>query len=84
MGGWVLEVAKMALYLSFPVGMFHYFNQPEYFENWVTKTRRELYPPENVSHREEIQDCIRKLELKRERELLKILEENENKASITK
>lgn len=35
MGGWKLEVFKMALYMSFPVGMFHYFNQPEYFEKWV-------------------------------------------------
>lgn len=37
MGGWQLEVAKMALYMAFPVGMFHYFNQPEYFEKWVRK-----------------------------------------------
>lgn len=35
MGGWQLEVAKMAMYMAFPVGMFHYFNQPEYFEKWV-------------------------------------------------
>lgn len=35
MGGWKLEVAKMAMYMAFPVGMFHYFNQPEYFEKWV-------------------------------------------------
>lgn len=35
MGGWQLEVGKMALYMAFPVGMFHYFNQPEYFEKWV-------------------------------------------------
>ena len=35
MGGWQLEVGKMALYMAFPVGLFHYFNQPEYFEKWV-------------------------------------------------
>lgn len=35
MAGWQLEVFKMALYMAFPVGMFHYFNQPEYFEKWV-------------------------------------------------
>lgn len=37
MGGWQLEVGKMALYMAFPVGMFHYFNQPQYFEKWVRK-----------------------------------------------
>ena len=37
MGGWQLEVGKMALYMSFPVGMFHWFNNPEYFEKWVRK-----------------------------------------------
>jgi len=35
MGGWKLEVFKMALYMSFPVALFHWFNQPEYFEKWV-------------------------------------------------
>lgn len=35
MGGWQLEVGKMALYMAFPVGMFHWFNTPEYFEKWV-------------------------------------------------
>lgn len=39
MGGWKLEVAKMAMYMSFPVGLFHYFNQPEYFEKWVKNNR---------------------------------------------
>lgn len=40
MGGWQLEVGKMAMYMAFPVGMFHYFNQPEYFEKWVRKHLR--------------------------------------------
>lgn len=42
MGGWQLEVGKMAMYMAFPVGMFHYFNQPEYFEKWVRKNIRSL------------------------------------------
>lgn len=75
MGGWQLEVGKMALYMAFPVGMFHWFNNPEYFEKWVifgknfrcfatilnilfdqvTETKRQLYPPESMSHRSEIE-----------------------------
>ncbi|XP_056645936.1 protein PET100 homolog, mitochondrial [Diorhabda carinulata] len=46
MGTWTLEVAKMALYVTFPVALFHYFNQPQYFEEWVVNTKRELFPPE--------------------------------------
>lgn len=56
MGGYWLEISKMALYLSFPVAMFHYFNQPEYFEKWVTQTKREVFPPENKSHAKELDD----------------------------
>ncbi|KAF0313984.1 Protein PET100, mitochondrial [Amphibalanus amphitrite] len=33
MGGWKLEIFKMGMYMTFPVGLFWYFNQPEYFEN---------------------------------------------------
>lgn len=36
MGGWKMEVCKMALYMAFPVGMFYWFNQPEYFEEYVS------------------------------------------------
>jgi len=59
MGGWQLEVGKMALYMAFPVGLFHYFNQPEYFEKWVTEQKRLMYPPESKSHRSEIEKTIR-------------------------
>lgn len=69
MGGWQLEVGKMALYMAFPVGMFHYFNQPEYFEKWVTETKRQLYPPESKSHRDEIEKTIKAMRAKHDQEL---------------
>ena len=52
MGGWKLEVGRMAMYMFFPVGMFYCFNQPQYFEDWVVKMRRELYPPHKNMHHE--------------------------------
>ncbi|XP_049835560.1 uncharacterized protein LOC126279123 isoform X3 [Schistocerca gregaria] len=79
MGGWKLEAAKMAIYLSFPVAMFHFFNQPEYFEEWVIKTRRELYPPESAQHRKQIQEFAEQLQRKRDVEMLKALEQAEKK-----
>lgn len=81
MGGWKLEICKMALYMSFPVGLFHYFNQPEYFEEWVKNTRRQLYPPENKMHREEIEQCIKRVQEKRENELLRLLDEENSRKS---
>lgn len=74
MGGWVLEIGKMALYMSFPVAMFHYFNQPEYFEKWVTQKKQELYPPAEQSHHEEIQNAIKEQRLKHELDRLKKLD----------
>lgn len=79
MGGWPLEVGKMALYMTFPVALFHFFNQPAYFEEWVTKTKREIYPPENKSHREEIEEAIRQMRAKKDEEMIRALEEFEAK-----
>ncbi|KAJ8964139.1 hypothetical protein NQ314_005107 [Rhamnusium bicolor] len=75
MGGWKLEVGKMALYVMFPVALFHYFNQPEYFEEWVVKTKRELYPPESKEKRESFEKAIRAIREEQELALLTKLED---------
>lgn len=82
MGGWLLEIGKMAMYMTFPVAMFHYFNQPEYFETWVTDMRRQLYPPENKQHREEIDAAIRTLREAKDKEIMHALEEIERRESL--
>uniref|UniRef100_A0A8C3T0U4 Protein PET100 homolog, mitochondrial n=1 Tax=Chelydra serpentina TaxID=8475 RepID=A0A8C3T0U4_CHESE len=38
---------SMVLYLSFPVAMFWISNQAEYFEEYVIKRKREIYPPDD-------------------------------------
>lgn len=76
MGGWKLEVGKMFLYMAFPVGLFHYFNQPEYFEEWMTSLKKNSYHPVlKPSDREAIENCIVDL---RKREELKLLQALEN------
>ena len=82
MGGWQLEIGKMAMYMTFPVAMFYYFNQPEYFEKWVTKTRREMYPPEDKSHREEIETLIRSMREKKDQEILNALNDIEKREKL--
>lgn len=59
MGGWVLEVAKMALYLSFPVAAFHVFNSPQYFEQYVIEKKREMYPNEDQLYYDELSLLLR-------------------------
>ncbi|XP_063824097.1 protein PET100 homolog, mitochondrial [Ostrinia nubilalis] len=64
MGNWKLEVGRMAMYMSFPVCLFHYFNQPTYFEEWVTNTKREIFPPENKQDRKDIEKLIQDMRKK--------------------
>lgn len=73
MGGWALEVGRMVMYVSFPVAMFHYFNQPAYFEKWVTDKKREIYPPENETELEEMQNLIKHMREKRDKQQLDAL-----------
>lgn len=78
MGGWKLEVAKMAMYMTFPVALFHYFNQPQYFEEWVTKMKRELYPPEKQEIRAKFEETIKQVQEMHELKMLRSLEEKKN------
>lgn len=74
MGGWRLEVARMALYITFPVAMFYYFNQPELFEEWVVKTRKEMYPPVNSPENIELLKAVKRLQAEQEEARLNELE----------
>lgn len=59
MGGWVLEIGKMALYLAFPVAAFHVFNSPQYFEKYVIEKKREMYPNEDELYYDELSLLLR-------------------------
>jgi len=72
--GWVLEVAKMFLYISFPVGIFHYVNQPAYFEKWVIKAKEEYYPPESRQANQQMEDFIYEFNTNIEKKRLDALE----------
>ncbi|XP_046616066.1 protein PET100 homolog, mitochondrial isoform X1 [Neodiprion virginianus] len=79
MGNWQLEVAKMVLYMAFPVGMFHYFNQPEVYETWVTKTKREIYPMVNKEEDEALRRKIREIRERQDAKAFEVLESSLNK-----
>lgn len=74
MGGWKLEVGRMALYMTFPVALFYYFNQPQYFEKWVTNFKREMYPPEDPAIREAFVQAMRDANRKYDEQQMKAQE----------
>lgn len=37
MGSWKLEVFRMSVYMLFPVGLFYYFNHPEFYQDHVSQ-----------------------------------------------
>ncbi|XP_039369963.1 protein PET100 homolog, mitochondrial [Mauremys reevesii] len=66
-----LEVFRMVLYLSFPVAMFWISNQAEYFEEYVIKRKREIYPPDDDRQRKELEDFKERMRKKHEERLLR-------------
>nr|XP_006631571.1 PREDICTED: protein PET100 homolog, mitochondrial [Lepisosteus oculatus] len=66
-----LEIFRMMLYLSFPVAMFWVSNQAEYFEEYVVKRKREIYPPDEKMQRKELEEFKERMRNRKEQRLLK-------------
>lgn len=80
--GWILEVFRMGLYLTFPVATFHYFARPEYFEKYVIETKRQIFPPEDEALRDGINSLFRDMRngtLKEKIQQMENEKEDENK-----
>lgn len=75
-----LEIFRMTLYMAFPVLAFHFFNQPAYFEKWVTNVKREMYPPDREEDRERIEEFKKYMRQKHQQEILEAIKENELKS----
>ncbi|XP_048198083.1 protein PET100 homolog, mitochondrial [Perognathus longimembris pacificus] len=71
-----LEVFRMVLYLTFPVAMFWVSNQAEWFEDTVIQRKRELWPPEKESQRQELEEFKERLRKQREEKLLRVAQQN--------
>ncbi|XP_040846195.1 protein PET100 homolog, mitochondrial isoform X1 [Ochotona curzoniae] len=65
-----LEVFRMTLYLTFPVAMFWISNQANWFEDSVIQRKRELFPPEKESQRQEFEAFKDRIRKQREEKLL--------------
>ena len=60
MGSWQAEVAKMFLYVMFPVAVFHCYNQPEIFENWAQQTKNKYFQPSSPDDFKELYEYFEK------------------------
>jgi len=69
-----IEVFRMMLYLSFPVTMFWISNQAEYFEEYIVKRKREIFPPDEKMARQELEDFKERMRLRQEERELKRME----------
>ncbi|XP_050162201.1 protein PET100 homolog, mitochondrial [Myiozetetes cayanensis] len=56
-----LEMLRMFLYLSFPVGVFWVSNQAEFFERHVIERKREIFPPDDPERRRAMAELKRRL-----------------------
>lgn len=74
MARWQIEVARMAVYMAFPVVLFHYFNLPENYEEKVIKFKREMFPPERPEPQEKIAELKRLFQERKEAEMRKVFE----------
>ncbi|XP_063704754.1 protein PET100 homolog, mitochondrial [Culicoides brevitarsis] len=79
MGGWQLEVFRMGVYMAFPVGLFYWFNQPEYFEKWVVEKKRQMYPPESKNNHDQIQNLIKDMKDKDKEVYLRQLQQMDSR-----
>lgn len=66
-----IEIFRMMLYLSFPVTMFWISNQAEYFEEYIVKRKREIFPPDEQINRKELEDFKERMRVRKEQRLLK-------------
>ncbi|XP_056108549.1 protein PET100 homolog, mitochondrial [Rhinichthys klamathensis goyatoka] len=66
-----IEVFRMMVYLSFPVTMFWISNQAEYFEEYIVKRKREIFPPDEKMHRQELEDFKQRMRNRKEQKMLK-------------
>ncbi|KAL7883660.1 hypothetical protein SRHO_G00013180 [Serrasalmus rhombeus] len=68
-----IEIFRMMLYLSFPVTMFWISNQAEYFEEYIVKRKREIFPPDEKMHRQELEEFKERMRRRQEQKMLKRL-----------
>ncbi|XP_016103668.1 protein PET100 homolog, mitochondrial-like isoform X1 [Sinocyclocheilus grahami] len=62
---------KRPTLLTTALAMFWISNQAEYFEEYIVKRKREIFPPDEKMHRRELEDFKERMRNRREQKMLK-------------
>ncbi|KAG9278998.1 protein PET100 homolog, mitochondrial [Astyanax mexicanus] len=68
-----IEIFRMMLYVSFPVTIFWISNRAEYFEEYVVKRKKEIFPPDEKMQRQRLEEFKERMRDRREQKMLKRL-----------
>lgn len=79
MGSWQLEVGRMILYISFPIGMFHIFNHSESIKEELNNLRDSYYTPEMKKRQMDLKNFIEEFNKENQMKQLKEMEEQYHK-----
>ena len=78
---WKMEIFRMTCYMAFPVTMFHYFNSPQLYENYVIKAKRETGKPVSHEDEEKFKKLFNKIKKKEQLNYLQKLESTNQNVS---
>lgn len=76
MGNWKLEIFRMCLYISFPVGMFLLFNYPPFYEKTILEGRRKLAASYDVKGAEMLEQFLKERKRKEMEETVEEMKRN--------
>jgi len=68
MGNWQLEVAKMAIYMAFPVFTFYAYHQVDWFAEQYKGVQRKVYSSEDPKAKAEFKEFLQAVSKQGERE----------------
>jgi len=58
MGNWQLEIAKMAIYMAFPVTSFYVYHQVDWFEDELTEIHKKVRTKETIENHKMIEEAV--------------------------
>uniref|UniRef100_A0A6V7LIW0 Uncharacterized protein n=1 Tax=Bracon brevicornis TaxID=1563983 RepID=A0A6V7LIW0_9HYME len=74
MGNWQLEAAKMVGYIAFPVGIFHWFNQPDTFTEFSREMKEKYGIPPEEGAREKLLAAMEEINGEKDKQALDAME----------
>jgi len=82
MGNWQLEVAKMAIYMAFPVTSFYVYHQVDWFEDELTEIHKKVRTKECIENKAMIDEAVEMMRSHRDKKFKDELAKMKENAGI--